>query len=262
MAGNSSQNENTFLQKNLIGWVTFLWSASRCLFFIRPNTLLLCISLFVYFSCTAQIHKLKFISEYYYDENMKSCAPCQKCEHRQSHVDFLKNDYSVSLFLINNSLAESYFLWNPNFLLLHIFFFFSINQHHYNHNRFSKMSRSFCTVFCPLLHHSNYDRKKRYSHLAIICCAVPIAIVAPFQLRPEKSKIQLSVRCYAVPNTTGKKTNNLAGARSLLRPEKKSSSRLSGGCMIVITTGKKSSSHLLGPAAFFFFWICPPSTHT
>ncbi len=34
----------------------------------------------------------------------------------------------------------------------------------------------------------------------------------------------------------------LAGARSLLRPEKKSSSRLSGGCAIVITTGKKSSS--------------------
>ncbi len=30
----------------------------------------------------------------------------------------------------------------------------------------------------------------------------------------------------------------LAGARSLLRPEKKSFSRLSGGCMIVITTGK------------------------
>ncbi len=31
----------------------------------------------------------------------------------------------------------------------------------------------------------------------------------------------------------------LAGAQSLLRPEKKSSSRLSGRCAIVITTGKK-----------------------
>ncbi len=31
----------------------------------------------------------------------------------------------------------------------------------------------------------------------------------------------------------------LAGARSLLRPEKKSSSLLSGRCAIVITTGKK-----------------------
>ena len=42
------------------------------------------------------------------------------------------------------------------------------------------------TVVCPLLRHSNYDRKKRYSRLAINHCAVPIAIVAPFQLRPEK----------------------------------------------------------------------------
>ncbi len=31
----------------------------------------------------------------------------------------------------------------------------------------------------------------------------------------------------------------LAGARSLLQPEKKNSSRLSGGCMIVVMTGKK-----------------------
>jgi hypothetical protein len=34
----------------------------------------------------------------------------------------------------------------------------------------------------------------------------------------------------------------LAGARSLLQPEKNSSSCLSGGCAIVITIGKKSSS--------------------
>jgi hypothetical protein len=40
----------------------------------------------------------------------------------------------------------------------------------------------------------------------------------------------------------------LAGARSLLRPEK-SSSCLSGGCAIVIMTGKKSSSRLSGGCA-------------
>ncbi len=58
----------------------------------------------------------------------------------------------------------------------------------------------------------HYDwNKKRYSRLSV---------VTPFQIRPEKKK-------------------NLAGARSLLRPEKKSSSRLSGGCMINIMTGKK-----------------------
>jgi hypothetical protein len=90
--------------------------------------------------------------------------------------------------------------------------------------------------------------KKRYSRLAIIRCAVPIAIIAPFQSRPKKryshlsvvtpfqlrpekkdtvvwpsfvtpfqlpllrrsnydrkKKIQSSVRCYAIPITTGKK---------------------------------------------------------
>ncbi len=31
---------------------------------------------------------------------------CQKCEHQQSHFDFLKNDYSVSLFKRNNLLAK------------------------------------------------------------------------------------------------------------------------------------------------------------
>ncbi len=53
-------------------------------------------------------------------------------------VVFLKNDNSVSLFQRNNSLAKIYFLLSPNFLLLHIFFLFSINQHCYNHNCFSK----------------------------------------------------------------------------------------------------------------------------
>ncbi len=66
------------------------------------------------------------------------------CKHRQSHIDFLKNDYSVSLFSRNNALAKTYFSWNPNVLLLHISFFVSINQHCYNHDRFSKISRFFC----------------------------------------------------------------------------------------------------------------------
>ncbi len=34
---------------------------------------------------------------------------CQKCEHRQSHIDFIKNDYSVSSFSKNNLLAKTYF---------------------------------------------------------------------------------------------------------------------------------------------------------
>ena len=94
-------------------------------------------------------------------------------------------------------------------------------------------------------------------------CTVPIVVwpsfVAPFQLPllrrsnyDRKKKIQLSVRCYTVPNTTEKKKKS-GGCTIVITTGKKSSSRLSGGCMIVITTGKKSSSHLLGPAGFFFF---------
>ncbi len=76
------------------------------------------------------------------------------------------------------------------------------------------------TVVCPLLRYSNYDRKKRYSCLAIIRCAVPIAIVAPFQLQPEKKD---TVVCRLL-------------RRSKYDRKKK---QKSGGCAIVITTGKK-----------------------
>jgi hypothetical protein len=67
MAGNSSQNENTFLQKNLIGLLFNDLLAD--FYFLYDLTLFYSVSIyFVYFSCTAQINKLKFISEYYYDK--------------------------------------------------------------------------------------------------------------------------------------------------------------------------------------------------
>ena len=47
-------------------WVTLLWSASQCVYFIKDLTLFYSVSFyFVYFSCTTQIHKVKFKSEYY-----------------------------------------------------------------------------------------------------------------------------------------------------------------------------------------------------
>ncbi len=56
VAGNSSQNENTFwcpmssfYKKILLGWVALLWSDCQCVYFIRTNTLLLCIFLFFIF---------------------------------------------------------------------------------------------------------------------------------------------------------------------------------------------------------------------
>ena len=61
-------------------------------------------------------------------------------------VVFLKNDYSVSLFQRNNSLANVCFSLNPNFLLLRISFLFSINQHLYSHDLFSKYIETYlCT---------------------------------------------------------------------------------------------------------------------
>ncbi len=53
-------------------------------------------------------------------------------------VVFLKNDYLVSLFQGNNSLANVCFSLKSNFLLLRISFLFSINQHLYSHDHFSK----------------------------------------------------------------------------------------------------------------------------
>ncbi len=53
-------------------WVTFLWSASQCVYFVR---LFYSVSLYsVPFSCTLQIHKLKFKSEYYLWINSWNCV--------------------------------------------------------------------------------------------------------------------------------------------------------------------------------------------
>ncbi len=64
MAGNSSQNENKFLQNNLIGLLYYDPIADVCI--SQDLTLFYTVTFyFVSFSCTAQIHMLKFKSEYY-----------------------------------------------------------------------------------------------------------------------------------------------------------------------------------------------------
>ncbi len=82
-------------------WVTLLWSDSRCVYFVRPNTLLLCIFLFCIFllyRTNPQVEvQIRILLK---DKYVKSC---QKCKHRQSHYDFLytvskKNSYWASLF--------------------------------------------------------------------------------------------------------------------------------------------------------------------
>ncbi len=70
VAGNSSQNKNTlFLQKNLIGLLYYDPLADVCI--SQDLTLFYSVSFsFLYFSCTVQIHKLKFKSEYYLQINI------------------------------------------------------------------------------------------------------------------------------------------------------------------------------------------------
>jgi hypothetical protein len=64
VAGNRSQKENTFLHKNLIGILYYDPLADVCI--SEDLTLFYFVSFyFVSFSCTVQIHKLKFKSEYY-----------------------------------------------------------------------------------------------------------------------------------------------------------------------------------------------------
>jgi hypothetical protein len=70
-SGNSSQNENTFLQKNLIGLLYYDPIADVCI----HQTLFYSVSFyFGYFSCTTQICTLKFKSEYYLRINIGDCV--------------------------------------------------------------------------------------------------------------------------------------------------------------------------------------------
>ncbi len=97
---------------------------------------------FVSFSCTTQFHKLKFKSEYYLRINIGNRV--KKCEHWQSHFDFLNNAYWVSFFMRNILLAKICFSQDPNFLLLCISFLYCIDLHPYSHDRFLNKSRPFC----------------------------------------------------------------------------------------------------------------------
>jgi hypothetical protein len=64
VAGNRSQNENTFLQKNLIELLYYDLLADVCI--SLDLTLYYSVSFYlVSISCTMQIHKLMFKSEYY-----------------------------------------------------------------------------------------------------------------------------------------------------------------------------------------------------
>ncbi len=93
-------------------WATLLWSDRRCVYFVTPNTLSLCIFLFWIFLlyCTdpqVEVH-IRII--------LKKAAIMSKCKHRQSHFDFPNTDSKkistwVCLLKRNNLLAKLCFLW-------------------------------------------------------------------------------------------------------------------------------------------------------
>ncbi len=72
---NSSQNENTFLQKNLLGY--FIMIRQPMCVFIRPNTLLLCIFLFcIFLLYHADLQVEVHIRILLKDKYRKSCQKC------------------------------------------------------------------------------------------------------------------------------------------------------------------------------------------
>jgi hypothetical protein len=101
---------SSFYKINLVGLLYYDPIANVCI--LSDPTLFYSVSFYsVSFSCTTQIHKLKFKSEYY----LRKQQLRQKWEHWQSHFDFPNTDSKkistlVSLLKRNNSLAKLCFL--------------------------------------------------------------------------------------------------------------------------------------------------------
>ncbi len=100
-----------FYKKILLGY--FLWSTSRCVFFIKSNTLYSVSFYFVYFSCTAQIHKLKFKSEYYLRINIENPAILLWFHKKWLFSFFIikKHLASQNMFLIKSELSITSYLF-------------------------------------------------------------------------------------------------------------------------------------------------------
>jgi hypothetical protein len=94
-----------FNKKILLGY--FIRSASRCVYLIRPNTLLFCIFLFCIFLLYRADSQVEVQIRILLKDKYRKL--CQKCEHRQSHFDFMKNAYWVSFFKRKIPLANIYF---------------------------------------------------------------------------------------------------------------------------------------------------------
>ncbi len=121
VAGNSSQNENTFwfpmssFYKKKSYWVTLLWSNSQCMYFLRPNTLLLCIFLFCIFLlyCTdPQVEvQIRILLK---DKYVKLCQNANTSNHTLISwtVRFLehrfKENFKLGFFIKEKQLASQF----------------------------------------------------------------------------------------------------------------------------------------------------------
>ncbi len=124
-------------------WVTLLWSDSQCVYFVRPNTLLLCIFLF----CIFLLYRTDPQVEVQIKILLKEAAIVSKMQTRAITLWF-PEQCLLSFFILEKQLAsKDMFLIRSelsNFLLLHIFFLYYIDLHPYSHYCFSKISRPFC----------------------------------------------------------------------------------------------------------------------
>jgi hypothetical protein len=108
-------------------WVTSLWSDSRCVYFVRPNTLLLCIILFCIFCLYRTDQQVEVQIRILFKD--KYVISCQKCKHRQSHFDFpkhrFKENFYLGFFIKEKQLASQvvFLIKSKHWVLAKIWFF-------------------------------------------------------------------------------------------------------------------------------------------
>ncbi len=151
VAGNSSQNENTFdflwavsTKKNYS--VTLLWSASQCVYLVRPITLLLCIfpfCIFLLYRTDPQVEvQVRILLK---DKYVKSCQNTNTGNHIMIFCTQFVRKCVIGFFTLQKQLANQgmFLIYDPNFPLLRISSLHCMDLQPYSHDCFSKISRTF-----------------------------------------------------------------------------------------------------------------------
>ncbi len=127
-------------------WVTLLWSASQCVYFVRPKTLLLCIFLFCTFLLYALINKLKYKSKYYLWINMWIVSNANTGNHTMiSCTQFLRK-FCIGFLYFTETTRKPRYISHK----IQIFCYcvslscICMDLQPYSHDHFPKISRSLC----------------------------------------------------------------------------------------------------------------------